>query len=353
MITICELTGAQLGFFFDLITPEMELERNVLNAFSNLFFNQNRIRIETETMVRKRLTRKTRQENKKRDENTNSEENQEIIPPPAKRQKLSNLNPRESLSSNSSAELSSPKESSENPTTDDISPSSSSQNEVQKLHNSAGFQHYLSQVRSKAIPGTWKSMDYEDVASKSRYTKVATWLRENKPELDQLTYNGVETGFYKCRTCAKRGNLHIIKACTSTNMSQFKIQNVQKHFGTKAHLDVAKAGSKISFSAEWRREMYVQYLKLMASQHVSGNIFKSDEFVNIITSWINQATNSRVDPETVKNELPSRRTLQRQLHNMKLQVTGKFSIFYIFNFFDLLQYIAIFPWFRKYCKILQ
>ena len=330
MITICELTGAQLGFFFDLITPEMELERNDLNAFSNLFFNQNKIRIKTETMVKKRLTRKARQE--KRDENTNSEENQEIISPPAKRQKLSNSNPRESLSSNSSAELSSPKESSENQTTDDISPSSSSQNEVQKLHNSAGFQHYLSQIRSKAIPGTWKQMDYEDVASKSRYTKVATWLRENKPDLDQLTYNGVETGFYKCRTCAKRGNLHIIKACTSTNMSQFKIQNVQKHFGTKAHLDVAKAGSKISFSAEWRRVMYVQYLKLMACQHVSGDIFKSDEFVNIITSWINQATNSRVDPETVKNELPSRRTLQRQLHSMKLQVTGKVSIFYIFNF---------------------
>ena len=272
-------------------------------------------------MSKKRITRKAR-ENRKRDKNTDSEETPEITRPPAKKKKLTDSHQRERNSSNSSAELSSPQEPSDNPTTDDISPSSSSQNEVQTLHNSAAFQHYLSQVRSKAIPGNWKPMDYEDVAAKSRYSKVASWLRENKPELDQLIYNGVETGFYKCRTCARRGNLHIIKACTSTNMSQFKIQNVQKHFGTKAHLDVAKAGSKPSFSAEWRQEMYVQYLKLMASQRVSGGIFKSDEFVNIITSWINQATNARVDPETVKSELPSRKTLQKQMHNMKLKVTG-------------------------------
>ena len=281
--------------------------------------------------TKRRLTKKSQEDIKNRDKKSSSEQNQESIPPPAKKKRLSPSHHRERYSSNSSEELSSPTTSNpttltENPTTDDASPGSSSQNDsVQSLHSSAAFQHYLKQVKSKSIPGCWKSMDYETVAENSRYSKVSAWLRENKPELDQLIYNGVECGYYKCRTCAKRGNLHIIKACTTTNMSQFKIQNIEKHFGTKAHQDVAKAGSKLSFSAEWRQEMYVQYLKLMASQRVSGGIFKSDEFVNIVTSWINQATNARVDPETVKNELPSRKALQTQLHKMKFKVTGNYD----------------------------
>ena len=46
-------------------------------------------------------------------------------------------------------------------------------------------------------------MDYEEVAARSRYSKVSTWLRETKPKLDHLTYNGAETGYYKCVTCAE------------------------------------------------------------------------------------------------------------------------------------------------------
>ena len=167
-------------------------------------------------------------------------------------------------------------------------------------------------------------MDYEEVAARSRYSKVSTWLRETKPKLDHLTYNGAETGYYKCVTCAERGNLHLIKACTAKNLSQFKLQNIDKHFQTKAHLDLASATSKISFSTQWKKEMFVQYLKLMAAQRVSGGIFKSKEFVEIITSWINQATNAKIDAETVKSEMPDRRTLQRKLHEMGFEVKGAF-----------------------------
>ena len=278
-------------------------------------------------MSGKRLTRETSKKHKKRKRDSSSRDSSRS--PVISKRKRPEFQQRDRAISTSSEEEQQPRSSHqepalhETPPTAPITAPSSSQNEpAQSMHDSAAFKNYLAQVRSKSIPGVWKRMDYEMVAENTRYTKVATWLRKEKPELDQLMYNGAPSGLYKCKKCEERGNLHIIKACHWKKIDQFKSQNIERHFETKAHLEIVRSGPKLNFSAQWRKEMYVQYLKLMGSQRVSGAIFKSNEFVEIIASWINQATNARVDTETVMNEMPDRRTLQRKLQEMEKECTG-------------------------------
>ena len=194
-----------------------------------------------------------------------------------------------------------------------------------EIHKSQVFQKYLRDVRSKSIQGSWHPFDYEEAAKQSRYQKIANWLRSEKPKLQQLYFNGQRTGYYKCVQCADRGCLHIVKACTS-DVSKFLIQNVKKHFESKAHRENHVSTKLIEFSREWKKGMDIKYLKMMAKHHVSGGIFKSDEFTDIITSWINEVSNTKIDSETVKKEIPDRRTLQRRLDELSIQVKGSLKI---------------------------
>ena len=194
------------------------------------------------------------------------------------------------------------------------------------LHRSVNFKKYLRDVKLKSIPGSWQEFDYEKAATESRYNSVANWLRIEKPKLQHLLYNGERTGYYKCVDCAERGCLHIVKACSST-VSKFKIQNVQKHFQSKAHKESHVNSKLVAFSSEWRKAMDIRYLKLMAKHHISGGVFKSDEFSEIIMSWINEVSNKRVDVETIKKEIPDRRTLQRRLDDLSIQVRGNLWLF--------------------------
>lgn len=189
------------------------------------------------------------------------------------------------------------------------------------LHSNENFKKYLRDVKSKSISGSWQEFDYEQAAKESRYNSVANWLRVEKPKLQHLLYNGERTGYYKCVECAERGCLHIVKACSST-VSKFKIQNVQKHFQSKAHKESHVNSKLLAFSSEWRKAMDIKYLKLMAKHHISGGVFKSDEFSEIIMCWVNEVSNKRVDLETIKKEIPDRRTLQRRLDDLSIQVRG-------------------------------
>ena len=72
--------------------------------------------------------------------------------------------------------------------------------------------------------------------------------------------------------------------------------------------------------------MDIRYLKIMAKHRVSGGIFKSDEFVDVIMAWVNEVSNTRIDAETIKKEIPSRTTLMRRLDDLIKQVRGKFTL---------------------------
>ena len=191
------------------------------------------------------------------------------------------------------------------------------------MHKTQNFQKYLKDVRSKSIPGSWHDFDYEETAKNTRYSAVSNWLRSEKPKLQHLVYNGKRTGFYKCVKCADRGCLHIIKACT-TDVTKFKMQNIKKHFDSKAHQESNVMNKLHEFSNEWKKAMDIKYLKMMAKHHVSGGIFKSEEFTEIIMSWVNEVSNTKIDAETIRKEIPDRRTLQRRLDDLSIQVKGNF-----------------------------
>ena len=74
--------------------------------------------------------------------------------------------------------------------------------------------------------------------------------------------------------------------------------------------------------------MDVKYLKLMASHRLSGRIFRSEEFVDIIVSWVNKMTKSKIDHETVKKQMPSPKTLSRRMHKLSEEQRGKLSFCY-------------------------
>ena len=199
--------------------------------------------------------------------------------------------------------------------------SSSDSNENQNpIHESENFKKYLRDVRSKALHGSWKEFDWEDKASQTRYVRVASWLRENKPALMHLLYDGAETGYYKCEICARKGLVHIIKACGS-NVAKFEIQNVKKHFETKRHKEI-QDGKNFIFSSDWKTAMDIKYLKLMAKHRISGKMFKSPEFIEILMSWINEVSNVKIDAETLRKAIPDRTTLQRRLNEMRGEIKG-------------------------------
>ena len=70
-----------------------------------------------------------------------------------------------------------------------------------------------------------------------------------------------------------------------------------------------------------------KYLKLMATQRVSGRIFRSETFVDIIVSWVNQVTNAKIDTKTVLDQLPSPKKLYLRMHDMSKEQRGKFEYY--------------------------
>ena len=207
----------------------------------------------------------------------------------------------------------------ESPTPSSQSSTTSNQ-EQNPIHQSETFKKYLRDVRSNALSGSWKTFDYEEKANLTRFVRVASWLRDNKPNLQHLLYQGAETGYYKCVTCAEKGLIHIVKACGS-DVTKFEIQNIRKHFQTKVHLDI-QHGKNFVFNSEWKTSMDFKYLKLMAQHKVSGKLFKSAEFIDILMSWINEVSNVKIDAETLKKEIPDRTTLLRRLDDMRKEIKG-------------------------------
>ena len=198
--------------------------------------------------------------------------------------------------------------------------STTSETNPNPIHQSETFKKYLRDVRAKALHGSWKTFDYEEKAKLTRYVRVASWLRENKPNLQHLLFQGAETGYYKCVTCAEKGLMHIVKACGS-DVTKFEIQNIRKHFQTKVHLEIEQ-GKNFIFNSEWKKQMDFKYLKLMAQHRVSGKLFKSAEFIDILMSWINEVSNVKIDAETLKKEIPDRTTLLRRLKDMRIEIKG-------------------------------
>ena len=178
-------------------------------------------------------------------------------------------------------------------------------------------------MRSKAIKGQWRKFDYEKHAEQTRFKKSSDWLLEKKPHLEELLYNGIPTGYYKCCSCESHGDLHIIKSF-DTDCKKMKLEYIKKHMKSRSHLEIGF--SKVfTFSKHWRKDMDKKYLKLMATQRVSGKIFRTETFVEIIVSWINQVTNKKIDFQTVRDQLPSRTTLRRRMLDLSLEQTGKFK----------------------------
>ena len=177
-------------------------------------------------------------------------------------------------------------------------------------------------MRSRAIPGEWRQFDYEAVAKAARYRRTSDWLTQHQPDLSELCHNGVPTGYKRCNPCFSRGNLHIIKSFDK-DKTKFNFQYVERHFKSKAHLECG-LDRVFEFSNCWRKQMDIKYLKLMATQRLSGRIFKSETFVDIIVSWVNKMTKSKIDSETVKNQMPSPRTLARRMDELSEEQRGKF-----------------------------
>ena len=46
--------------------------------------------------------------------------------------------------------------------------------------------NHIQLVRTKAIQGSWREFNYEEVANSTRYHNVAIWIREAKPKLREL-----------------------------------------------------------------------------------------------------------------------------------------------------------------------
>lgn len=264
-----------------------------------------------------------RQARKKRKSNNQSEtENlpQLVTPPPSVTPTLTSP----SASTHPTPVISNPIQVPASPTSSQGSSDSNSNTNQIPMHNTNAFKKYLKDVRTKAISGCWQEFDYEETAKNTRYASCANWLRENKPKLKQLLYNGQRTGYYKCVKCEERGCLHINKACHQS-VSTFKTQSMKKHFDSKVHKENTVMSKQFEFSQEWKKAMDIKYLKMMAKHHVSGGIFKTEEFTDIIASWINEVSNTKIDVETVKKEIPDRRTLQRRLDDLSVQVRGKFE----------------------------
>lgn len=183
---------------------------------------------------------------------------------------------------------------------------------------------YFKDVRSKAIKGNWRKFDYQKHAEKSRFKKSAQWLLEKKPHLEELLFNGIPTGYFKCCSCESQGDLHIIKAY-DTDQTKMKMQFIRKHMESRSHLEVG-LGKVFQFSKHWKKDMDKKYLQLMATQRVSGKIFRTETFIDIIVSWINQVSSSKIDSKTVLEQLPSRTTLRRRMLDLSKEQTGKFEI---------------------------
>ena len=176
-------------------------------------------------------------------------------------------------------------------------------------------------VRTRAIQGEWRQFDYKPVAKAARYKRTSDWLNQHQPDLSDLCFNGVPTGYKRCNPCNEKGNLHIIKAFDK-DKDKFNIQYVDRHFKSKAHLECG-INRIFEFSKSWRKHMHIKYLKLMASHRLSGRIFRSEEFVDIIVSWVNKMTKSKIDNETVKKQMPSPKTLSIRMDELSKEQRGK------------------------------
>ena len=101
------------------------------------------------------------------------------------------------------------------------------------------------------------------------------------------------------------------------------MQYIRKHMESRSHLEVGLA-KVFQFSKHWKKDMDKKYLQLMATQRVSGKIFRTETFIDIIVSWINQVSSSKIDSKTVLEQLPSRTTLRRRMLDLSDEQTGKF-----------------------------
>lgn len=91
-------------------------------------------------------------------------------------------------------------------------------------------------VRSKAKKGQWRKFDYEKQAKNSRFQRYSQWLLDKKPQMEELLYNGIPMGYFKCCSCESQGDLHIIKSFDD-DKTKIKTQYMKKHLQSRSHLD--------------------------------------------------------------------------------------------------------------------
>ena len=59
----------------------------------------------------------------------------------------------------------------------------------------------------------------------------------------------------------------------------------------------------------------------MATQR---KMFRSESFVDILVSWINQVTNAKIDAKNILDQIPSRTTLRRRMLDLSKEQSGKY-----------------------------
>ena len=144
-------------------------------------------------------------------------------------------------------------------------------------------------------------------------------MLDKRPNLKELFFNGLPTGYFKCCSCESSGDFHIIKSF-DTYPQRLKKQNIKRHFKSRSHLEVG-LGKVFAFSNQWKKEMNKKYLKLMATQR---KMFRSESFVDILVSWINQVTNAKIDAKNILDQIPSRTTLRRRMLDLSKEQSGKY-----------------------------
>ena len=182
-------------------------------------------------------------------------------------------------------------------------------------------------VRTKAIQGSWRDFDYEEVAKSTRYHNVAIWLRANKPNLKELLWKGKRTGYYLCMICEDAGDRHIIK-CFENDPLKLKTQNLTKHFQTKMHdVENRRKSMQVSMTKEFIAEMENTYLKMLAQEKVHATLFSSPSFKEMITAFANQLTGG-VDPDSIAKMFPSATTIKRRLKDTAIEIESKYIDYY-------------------------
>ena len=182
--------------------------------------------------------------------------------------------------------------------------------------------NHIQLVRTKAIQGSWREFNYEEVANSTRYHHVANWLREAKPKLRELLWKGKRTGYYLCMICEDAGDRHIIK-CFENDPLKLKTQSLVKHFNTKMHESENKRKSmQIAMTKEFVTSIEKVYLKMIAQEKVHATLFNSESFKEMMSSFANQLTGG-IDPDCISKMFPSATTIKRRLHHAAEEITSK------------------------------